>query len=867
MKNQLLPCILMAALLFTFGNQQLDAQQRESSLPGITLSVQGVPLTELLSQIEQQSHFRFAYDADLIALHKKITLQVKNIPLQVLLRHLFKGEHINYLFLGNQIILRMENPPAEITLSGYIKDLQSGETLPGATLFVSNPSSGTFSNHYGFYSITVPSQDSLKVRVSYMGYQPELLTIYAKKSQELDIHLYPKTSLMPEVVVTNPLGDTSAQIQEKDAHHLPAEMFHSSSSLNGTGDIIQSIKMLPGVQSGDVAGTSGLYIRGGNTDQNLIQMDEAQMYDQGHLFGLVSVFNSDMIKKAEFYKNGFPAQYGDHLSSVINIVTRDGNTHHLEGSIHLGSVASGLTLDGPLIARKASFLISARRSTLDLLYGQLFPSSQFSAYHFYDLNAKISDELNPNNHIFLSFYKGLDQGTYTNTPVDESKLGYSLNYGNTAMTFRWNHIFSGKLFSNTSLVTDHYHLGLLAAQNGYYAQLYSGISEKTLKTDFYYYPDSRQTIRMGWDILRQTLSPAFISDTLPAGHSAPPISRSDIPGSNAWRLAAFFGDQWTFTPQLSLYLGGRLADYERPLVHYLNFEPRLSLQYQLNPTLQVKTAYSRMHQYLDLVQGYNASFPAEIWIQASSLVPAQSSNQVSLGWEQSLVHRQIQAGMTAYYKTLDHQFFFKGGTQPTQANNLENDLIFGKGWDYGLEVQIQKNAGRLTGSIAYSLSYALLQFDSLNAGQSFPSAFNSRNNFFLSLLYQVNAHWKLFGKLVLASGRPFNQYPSNPSTGNENNPLYEGSSDNNGAPSEDSGSGSVPLNPYSRVDLGARYDQQKRMGQKKLAISWIFSVYNLLDNQNTNLVFRSIDPVTKQPVAKQLSFLPLIPSIDYLVKF
>ncbi|HEY6063576.1 MAG TPA: hypothetical protein VIV35_08205, partial [Chitinophagaceae bacterium] len=713
---------------------------------------------------------------------------------------------------------------------------------------------------------------------SYVGHTDAVRKISARSGSVLNISLarQSETEQIGTITIVNDKSEDNVKKNQLGIADLSPDIISASPAVNGKGDVINAVQMLPGVQAG-LGGTPGYYVRGGNADQNLIQLDEAILYNPSHLFGLVSIFNTEAIKNARFIKSGIPASYGDHLSSVLDISMKDGNNKQPGGNLQLGTVASGVTLQGPVVRNKASFILSARRSTIDLLLKPLHIKNYFNDYYFYDVNGKLNVQLSSKNRIFLSLYDGLDKGLYktgsnTADSAGNNQIKYGVNFGNRAITFRWNHFFSKKLFSNTSLIWSNYHQSLSAAQQEYYAQLYSGIRNLNFKTDLHYYPGLDHRVMAGINYLYQTLLPASVSDKIPPSGSITNIKPGDIPKKNTNRIAFYLSDDITFSKKFSSYIGTRFPVFYKPGIYYFNIEPRLSFRYLINPATSIKIAGTQIHQYLHLVQSYNASFPAEIWIGSSRAVKPQRSRQVSAGVFKNFKENKFQSSLEVYYKFMDNQLLFKGGTNPAIDKNIEESLIFGKGRSYGADFFVRKNKGKLTGWLGYSLSYSYQQFDSLNFGQKFQAAHNRRHSVYLSASYQINQHWKISSNLFIASGNSITLSNHSPAASNNqnNNPLYD--EDNNNGNSNngsflDQEPNNYRLTPYNRADLSIVYEKSGKIAGKIFETEWIFSVYNVYARSNTLFAYRAIDPVSGIPFVKEVSFIPIIPCIIYSLRF
>ena len=844
----------------------------------IAINVKNRPFKEVLTILEFKTHFKFAYSTDLVLQQKNVSLTADDISLADLLSTLLRGTSLTYHIIGDQIVLQNIILPSSITLSGYIKDSRTGELLIGASVYIPSAATGILSNNYGFYSITVPSADTLDMEISYVGYKSQLRRVNARTSLALSFELEVNyiQDERNKLIVVNDRREDNVKKNQPALTDLSADMIVAVPSASGNGDVISSVEMLPGVQAG-IDGTPGYFVRGGNAGQNLILLDDATLYNPSHIFGLVSIFNTPAIKRASLMKGGFPASYGDHVSSVLDVAMKDGSNQQFGGVAEMGSISSGVTLFGPLQPGKSSFLISARRSTSDVLLRPVLHNNYFSNYYFYDVNAKLNFQLSPKDRLLLSYYSGRDNNTYSTDSTDAAGINYSMHFGNSAFTMRWNHQYSGKLFSNTSVEYNSYHQFLSASQQGYFAQLYSGIRDVNAKTNFTYYCSPAHKINAGADYLYQNLYPASLSAKIPPTDSSNGIIPADIPPKASSRLAVYASDDIKLGHRFQLYLGVRAPFYFKPGVQYFNIEPRMSLLYMIDPATSIKISYTIMHQYIHLVQSYNSSFPAEIWIGSSDTVRPQESRDISAGLYKNFKENVFQASLEVYYRRMKNQLLFGGGATPTIDNSIEDQLIFGKGWSYGAEFFLRKNRGRFTGWLSYSFAYAWQQFDSLNLGKSFPFAYDRRHMLDISTNYAITPHWKIAANFSLASGRAFTLSPDSAfiagQGNNPNNPLFDnpgrglGRGRGRGQGSWEIIANNYRLSPYNRLDLSIHYVKSRNTGRRIRETEWVLSVYNVYARQNNSFVYRTIDPSTRQVIAKEVSFIPIIPSISYNLKF
>lgn len=861
--NFLLITLLLTGMLVCTSSLQAQVKNDDTR---VTLDVKDEPLYIVLSEIEKQTSFRFAYNTDLILQQKNITFRASNLRVPDLLDALFNGTTISYQIIGYQVVLQ-KTVSDQITISGYTGDKKSGESLIGTSIYLPVTKRGMVSNNYGFYSLTVPASDTLELEISYAGYKTAYAKINGRKDVSLHFNLTHKEDTARSIVVLKDKREDNVKRNQVDLIDLSADIIAATPVVGGNGDVISSVQLSAGVQAG-LDGTAGYFVRGGNADQNQVILDEATLYNPSHLFGLVSVFNSPAIKKASLLKGGFPAEYGDYLSSILDVYMKDGSNQQFGGDMQLGTTASSIALHGPITTDKSSFLLSARRSTIDLILRPIFSADYFSNYYFYDVNAKFNYQASQKDKLFLSYYRGADKGSYiTDENDDEDKITYKIAFGNQAFNLRWNHLYTKKIFSNTSLVYSNYYQRVSAIQEDYFAQLYSGIRDINVKTDLYYYPHIAHRIRSGINYLQQSVFPATVSDKI-SSTGFININQSEIPEKRSNRFAVYISDDIKITRRFNIYAGVRLPLFFKSDVRYINIEPRVSLLHQINSSSSVKLAYSRMHQYIHLVQSYNASFPAEIWIGSSRVVKPQASHQVSGGFYKNFRENMFQTSLEFYYKKMDNQMLLKGGTTHTIDNDIESGLIFGKAWSYGTEFIVKKTDGKLNGWLAYSLSHAYQQFDSLNQGLKFPFANNRKHSLYLLTSYELNSHWRFSANLFLTSGRAVTlSSNSAPPPGNpDDNPLFD-DEDNNNSGTASAEPNNYYLTPYSRLDISISYEKTRNSKNRSWKSKWVLSVYNVYAHQNTYFAYRSINPVTRQVSIRQVSFIPIIPSLTYNLKF
>ncbi|GAB2798018.1 TonB-dependent receptor [Rhabdobacter roseus] len=740
-----------------------------------------------------------------------------------------------------------------VTVSGYIRDAASGESLIGATVYNTNHKSGTVSNNYGFYSLTLPAADTLGLVFSMLGYEPKVKKVATAGNLSLTVNLSESARQLAEVTVSTTRNDDNVSAPQMGVIDVPIKQIKTLPAVLGERDVLKIIQLLPGVQSGQ-EGTTGFFVRGGNTDQNLVQLDEATVYNPNHLFGLFSTFNTNALKNVTLIKGGFPAQYGGRLSSILDITMKDGNNRKTAVTGGIGLLTSNITVEGAIKKEKSSYIVSARRSYADLIAKPFLGST---SYYFYDLNAKFNFWLGQRDRLFLSGFTGKDKAAYTGA----NSLNYGIDFGNSTATVRWNHQFSSKLFANTSLIYNSYHLSLSTIQNKYFAQIYSGIQDLNAKVDVEYYAGSRHKLSGGANYTDNTFFPATSSAKIPKSGVVKSVKPDSIVRQYSNILAFYASDEIKVSDRLSLNAGLRIPIFTRLGKRYTFLEPRLNVKYGLDATTSLKAAYTEMNQFIHLVPSSTASLPTDIWISSSPKVRPQNSRQVALGVFKNFKENAYETSVEVYYKTMHNQVLFREGTQPLLTNDIETTLVFGKGNSYGVEFFVRKNEGKLTGWVSYTLSKTTQQFDSLNFGNPFPFRYDKRHNLSVAGSYELNPKWTFSATFVFTSGGAFTLPVGRI-------PVFQDGSLYDGIYSDYTARNNYRLRPYNRLDVSAILHQpQRHLFQKRYDAEWIFGIYNVYSRRNPYFVYLATDPITKQPAAKQVSLLPIIPSVSYNFKF
>lgn len=755
-----------------------------------------------------------------------------------------------------------KNTPT-ITISGFVKDKDSGEELIGAAIYIEEIQSGTVTNVYGFYSLTLPKRN-YHLKCNYLGYDVFRKEIKGDKDLEFDIELSEKNMQLDEVVIKGEKNDQNIRSTEMGTVKLSVKQLDKVPVLFGEKDILKTIQLLPGV-SGAGEGNSGFYVRGGSMDQNLILLDEAPVYNASHLMGFFSVFNSDAIKDVKLYKGGMPSQYGGRLSSVLDIKMNNGNLKKWKVNGGIGLISSRLTVEGPIKKNKGSFIIAGRRTYADqflkLSSDTLLNNNKL---YFYDLNAKFNYKITKKDRLYLSGYFGRDIFSFQDL--------FGINWGNKTGTFRWNHVFGKKLFLNTSAIYSEYDNEVNITFGTENISIGSGIKDYNFKQDFMYYPNSKNTIRAGWNSIYHTFDPGtFVveSDTS--------STKFNIKYKYGLENAAYIGNEQKIGALLTLNYGIRYSQFidlgpqevfgfnEQGLVsdttnygqndiikNYGGFEPRFSASYILSETSSMKASYARNYQYLHFLSNSGAGTPLDLWVPSSTIVQPQVSDQVSLGYFKNFKQNTFETSAEIYYKTMDNLIEYKNGAQVILNPYMEGELVFGSGTAYGLELFLKKKHGKFNGWVGYTLGASKRLFQDVNQGLEYPAKQDRTHDFSLVLMYDINERINVSGTWVYNTGDAVT-FPSG---------KYEYEGQTYSMFTEKNG---YRMPSYHRMDLGVTLYGKK---QKFIQSSWNFSVYNAYGRSNAySISFRESKTNADQMEAVQTSLFRFVPSITYNFKF
>jgi hypothetical protein len=773
-----------------------------------------------------------------------------------------------FLFLLISLCHAGDNPDVvkKYTISGKVTDKTNGEGLIGATVFVKELSTGTSTDTYGFFSITLP-QGQYTLVISYISYEARRTPVTLDKDVTLKVEMDPKQETLKEVEVTSERLDKNVSKPEMSTFKMDIKTIEKIPALFGEVDIIKAIQMLPGVQSVS-EGSSGFSVRGGAPDQNLILLDDAPVYNASHLLGFFSVFNNDAIKDVKLYKGDIPAMYGGRLSSVLDIHMNEGNDKEFEVNGGIGLISSRLTIEGPIVKDKASFIVSGRRTYADLFLA-LSPDKTLkdNKLYFYDFNAKINWEINENNHIYLSGYFGRD--------VFKNNFA-GFQWGNQTGTFRWNHLFTKKIFANFTFLYSNYLYNLGTPDGSTSSFVWnSSLQDFGVKGDVSYYLNTNNTIRFGISITQHSFYPGQAKGT----SSESFFTNYTVPGTQAIESAVYASNNQKLGNHLTLTYGLRFSMFQsvgpttlyhfnsdyvstdssvyKPWVFYNTYtglEPRLGAVYVLNELSSIKASYARTKQYLQLAQNSTAGTPLDFWFPASPNVKPQVADQVATGYFRNFRKNTIETSVEVYYKWMNDVIDFKDHAQLLLNKQLEGELRIGKAWSYGAEFLVRLNERKFSGWVSYTYSRTFRQIAAINNGTYYSAPYDKPNNVAIVLNYLLSKRISISANWVYATGTPVTFPTGRAIIGGKVIPIY---SDRNAYRYQD----------YNRLDLSVTWSGKQKPGKK---FNWDlnFSVYNVYNRHNTwtiNFVQDNIDP--NVTYAEKTYLFGIIPSVTFNFHF
>jgi hypothetical protein len=766
----------------------------------------------------------------------------------------------------------------KVTLSGHLTDADSGEDLLGARIAVNElPGVGAITNDYGFYSLTLP-KGTYTFTFKSISFETKTVIIELQSDLIYDLEMAPEGRMIGVIDVTGEKLDenvTSAEmgvdkINVKDVDNIPV--------LFGEKDIMKTMQLLPGVKSAG-EGNSGFYVRGGSADQNLILLDEAPVYNASHLLGFFSVFNSDALKDVKLYKGGAPAEYGGRLSSVMDIKMKDGNAKQLSVSGGLGLISSKLTIEAPIVKDKGSFIVSGRRTYADLFLGfSKNPAAENSILYFYDLNAKANYRIGKNDRVFISGYFGRDKFGFSDQ--------FGFDWGNATGTVRWNHLYSDRLFGNTSLIFSNYNYKIKFGSGDEAFQIGSEIQDINFKEDFNFYINSNNTLNFGGNFIHHTFRPGEIEtgsdidfvlndiDERRSLESALYISNEQSI-KKRWKIVYGLrysnfvqigpGDIYSFNENGDI-TGSTAYDKWEKVQVYNGLAPRLSASYILNEKSSIKGSFARTYQYIHLVSNSTSSLPTDVWMPSSNNIKPQIADQVAVGYFRNFLDNMLEFSAEAYYKNMQNVIDYRDGAEVTLNPAVEGELLYGIGRAYGLELLLKKRRGKFTGWVSYTLSRTERQFDEINNGAWYAARQDRTHDFSVVAMYNFTERLSISGTWVFYTGNAVTFPSGKYEIFGQTVDLY---SERNGYRMPD----------YHRLDLGVTLLNKKfKMvadpitGEevkvaKKFESSWNFSVYNAYGRENAFSIDFRTNETTGVTEAVQLSLFKIVPSVSYNFKF
>ena len=899
--------VTLVVMMMIFSLSGLQAQtNRVDETRMVTLNMQKASVREILDEIQKQTGVTFSYESSLLSGLQKTTFRADDEALTDCLTRLFANLPVVYKMTGNVVVLKRK--PKQVTVSGFVRDKRSAESLIGASVYEAHSRVGTASNNFGFFSLTLPPGD-ITIRSSYIGYTSHQHILNGlERDTVLAIELEPSASLQ-EVVITGQSNDKQSVLStQMGALEINQQTIRSTPVMFGEADIIKTLQLTPGVSAG-TEGTAGMYVRGGNVDENLFLIDGNPVYQINHIGGIFSAFNPEAISGMDFFKSGFPSRYGGRLSSVVDVHTKEGNMKEYHGSASIGLISGNLNFEGPIIKDRTSFNIGLRRTWLDVLSAPAVAIANKitkkdgtrlrARYAFHDLNLKVNHIFNDRSRMYLSLYNGNDvlKGGSTDFPDQDSDNNYnydsdvSLRWGNIMATAGWTYVFNNRLFGKVSGVFTRYHSRLRNTEHDVvgnegdedYSDSFrenetnTGITDFGLRTSFDYMPASAHHIRFGGDYLVHRFHPEYNRSVAYEKNEETSVEiGQEFANDLLWghEAGVYAEDDWTLSSAVRLNAGLRFSLFNVQGKTYTGLEPRVSLRWLLDDNLSFKASYSRMNQYVHLISNSFISLPTDAWMPVTRKLKPLISDQVSAGFYYNL-NKEYNFSVEGYYKTLDNLLEYRDGHTFTPSFvNWEDKLTAGEGRSYGAEFMVRKETGRTTGWVGYGLSWSDRQFDELNQGARYPARFDNRHKLNIVVMHKISPKVELSAAWSYASGNHVtlsleNYYENGTGSPTNNDNHYVGASE-----SIDyyEGRNNYQLPAYHRLDLGIKIYRPKKKGRMGI---WTVSIYNVYSRMNPFMIYKSDktvpDPGSSYgknvPVFKTIGIMPIIPSISYTYKF
>jgi hypothetical protein len=765
---------------------------------------------------------------------------------------------------------------AKNTISGYVKDGKNGESLFSATVQVKETGLGTTTNEYGFYSITLPAGEYHLV-FSYLGFDNKEVTVnIIKENQRVNIELGTSSITTDVVEITGKRRDANVQSSDMGKVEMTMEEVKQLPALLGEVDVMRTLQLMPGVMSAG-EGNSGFYVRGGGPDQNLVMLDDAVVYNTGHLFGFFSVFNADAIKNTTLIKGGMPAQYGGRLSSVIDLQMKEGNMKKYQVDGGIGLISSRLTVQGPIKKDKASFIVSGRRTYIDLITKPILKRVEDgaydgNAYYFYDLNMKVNYRFGDKDRLYASGYFGRDVFVFKDS---EGSFSAEIPWGNTTATLRWNHLFSDRLFMNVTAIYNDYNFALKSKFQDVSFSLSSGIRDASSKMDFDFRPNQKNSVKFGAIYTYHIFTPYTANGDL----GDVKITTDKLSQKHAHEAAIYIQDELDISTRVKINFGmrGSLFSHVGPLdkkvlnengvvtdtlkykrneniATYVRGEPRFNIRILVDESSSIKAGVTVNNQFIHLVSSSTTTLPTDLWVPSTQKVKPQLGIQYTVGYFRNFNKNMFETSVEVYYKDMFNQIEYGQSFIPELNTDIEEGFVFGRGRSYGAEFFLKKATGKLSGWIGYTLAWTNRQFPDINDGKRFSAKFDRRHDLSIVLMYEPNKKWRMAATFVYGTGQtttlPIGRYFVNGQIVNQYGERN-----------------SYRMQPYHRMDISATYIFPKTKFYSDITIS----VYNVYNRMNPYFIYYDVDGDVSsgnlEVQAKQSSLFPVLPSLTWNFKF
>lgn len=847
----------------------------------LSFSLQNASFQNFLAKIESQVDLSFSYDNSIIP-DEKLSFEVEDEKLGDLLNRTLTPIGIDWK-LKDDIIILSRSAAKFYILSGYVEDAETSEKLVGVQIFDARSGEGTITNDDGFFSLRLKS-DSIKLIVSMIGYKVYGEKLLLRQNLRRTIRLQNDLSLAT-IVITDDQTRTSMEESGVSVIQVPLSELDKLPSLMGETDVLNLLKLYPGVRGGD--GTQGFYVRGGGPDQNLVLMDGATVYNASHLFGFYSIFNSQSIKDVKLVKGGFPARYGGRLSSVVDIQTRDGNLEKIEGEGNLGLISAKMSLSGPIVKGKTTFMASARRTLLEPYFEII---NAFSVpqngnrlgYSFVDLQGKLQHILGPKDRLLLSGYVGGDKfssGYEIDTSGVTDKFDFDLKWGNRLGSLQWRHEWSNQMFSNLTIHSSNYSYQANSTSDLRFTNLpdvsrslttTSAVTDLGLRWSFDLMPDCHQWLRFGFGSTAHQFIPETYQELIQDTGTSSNVTLLAQNKIRSLENMLWFEDQVRFGKWLNFNLGLHASNYLVDSSFFFSLQPRGSMRISFPRHFGLQASYTQMVQYIHLLSNSGVGLPVDLWVPATGAIPPQKARQISLGIDKSIPRIGLSFSAEGYYKGMKDLIDYQTGIN-FLGNTDWQDLVEknGIGWAYGAELMLRKSTGKLTGWVGYTWSKTERQFERINFGEIFPYKYDRRHDFSIAIMYEINKIMEFSANWTYGTGAaqtfPEGVYyaPSSPllgfwdlNQGQDLDVIIDYGSRNN-----------FRLPAYHRLDLNFRIHKK----YEKIETFWNFGIFNVYNRRNPYFLFLradySVDPNSPEIKVRRMSLLPILPEVNFGFKF